>query len=202
MDNFTNILAFAKNNPKAHLLLGNHDLSYALDPNICRNRIDKANYDDIRKLFIDNKGLFSLAYDCTINGKSFFISHAGITPSWYERHLDIFDKSFSETLCADYINQLYRDGLLNRILGDVGSYRRGPDNSGSMVWADFYEHEENQWNHRTDIIQIVGHSQRSEFPLRITQNHLVYDVDIRQCVFLDIYGNLCSLSTGDKFVFN
>ena len=150
---------------------------------------------------LDHKELFSMAYDCTINGKTFFISHAGITPGWYEQHSDLFDRSFSETLCANYINQLYREGLLNSILGDIGRYRCGSDNSGSIVWADIFEHAEEQWEHKTDIIQIVGHTQCTESPFRVNQNYIVYDVDIRQCVYLDSHGDLGFLKTGEKFVF-
>lgn len=200
LDNFTHILAFAKWNPRVHLLLGNHDLAYVKGPHICRNRMDRANYDEIRRLFLDHQDLFSMAYDCNINGKNFFISHAGITPGWYELHSDIFDRSFSETLCADYINRLYDEGLLNRALGDVGSYRKGSDKCGSMVWADIFEHAQDQWNQRTDVIQIVGHSQCVECPLLIQQNYLVYDVDIRQCVYLDTQGELHSLKTGEKYL--
>jgi hypothetical protein len=202
LDNFTHILTFAKKNPKVHLLLGNHDLAYAIGPHICRNRVDKANYDEIRRLFVDHQDLFAMAYDCTINGKTFFMSHAGITPGWYEMHSDIFDRSFTETLCADYINQLYSEGLLNRVLGNIGSDRKGTDGFGSVVWADIFEHLNNLREHKTDVIQIVGHSQLAGGPLLIKQNYLVYDVDIRQCVYLDTQGDLCSLKTGEKFVFD
>lgn len=201
LDNFTHILTFAKKNPNVHLLLGNHDLTYAIGPRICRSRMDRANYDEIRKLFLDHKELFSMAYDCTINGKTFFISHAGITPGWYEQHSDLFDRSFSDTLCANYINQLYREGLLNKILGDVSFYRGGSTDSGSIVWADIHEHAEDQWGPKTDTIQIVGHTQLAASPLMVNRNNLVYDVDIRQCVYLDSDGDLCFLKTGEKFVF-
>lgn len=202
LDNFTHILTFAKKNPKVHLLLGNHDLAYLIGPHICRNRIDNVNYDVLRKMFLDHADLFSMAYGCHIHGKSFFFSHAGITPGWYEQHLNVFNGSFSDTLNADYINQLYRDGLLKGALGEISSDRGGWTRYGSIVWADIHEHTENQWKHRTDVIQIVGHTQRAEFPMRIKQDYLVYDVDIRQCVYLDTQGDLCSLKTGDKYVFD
>lgn len=202
LDNFTHILTFAQKNPKVHLLLGNHDLAYAIGPHICRNRMDNVNYEVLRKMFLDHTDLFSMAYGCHINGKNFFISHAGITPGWYEQHLKIFNGSFSDTLNADYINQLYRDGLLNGTLGEISANRGGWARCGSIVWADIHEHMDNQWSHKTDIIQIVGHTQRAVAPLRIKQDYLVYDVDIRQCVYLDTQGNLCSLKTGGKYVFD
>lgn len=198
LDNFTHILSFAKGNPRVHLLIGNHDLAYVKDPKMCQNRIDRANYDEIHKLFIGNEGLFSLAYECTINGKHFFLSHAGITPGWHKAHSNIFKRSFSESLNADYINRLYLDGSLNGILGEVGYKRYGSNKHGSIVWADIYEHEEAHQDCQTDTIQIVGHTQRVESPLRIERPNFVYDVDIRQCVYLDTEGNICLLDTGEN----
>lgn len=197
LDNFTHLLTFAKKNPRVHLLIGNHDLAYVKDPKMCQDRIDKANYDEIRKLFVGNKDLFSLAYECTINGKHFFLSHAGITPGWHEVHSDIFQRPFPESLNADYINQLYRVGSLDGVLGEVGRKRYGSSKYGSLVWADIYEHEEDCGNYYTDTIQIVGHTQRIVSPLRIERPCLVYDVDIRQCVYLDTEGNICLLKTGE-----
>lgn len=202
LDNFMHILLFAKKNPKVHLLLGNHDLAYIKRLYLCSNRVDIANYNEIRRLFSNYQYLFTMAYDCSINRKKYFISHAGITPGWYEKHPEIFDKSFAETLCADYINQLYSKGSLDRILGDVSCNRGGADKFGSMVWADIHEHANGEEIYKTDVIQIVGHSQRSEFPFRIEKNYLVYDVDIRQCVYLDNQGDLRSLKTGEKYVFD
>lgn len=199
LDNFARIVTFAKKNPNVHLLLGNHDLAYAKGPQVCRSRTDKANYEEIRKLFVDHKDLFSLAYGCSFSGKSFFLSHAGITPGWYEQHSSIFNKSFSETLNADYINQLYFEGALNGVLGEISGYRYGPNKFGSIVWADIYEHTEEQPDLKTDVIQIVGHSQLLDYPLLVRQNYFVYDVDIRQCVYLDTAGELRSLRTGAKF---
>ena len=178
LDNFAHILTFAKMNPNVHLLLGNHDLAYANGLHVCKSRTDKKNYDEIRRMFVDNKDLFSLAYDCTINGKTFFISHAGITPSWCELHSDIFDRPFSETLCADYINRLYREGKLDSVLGDVSRHRYGSDKSGSIVWADIYDHAEDQGNHKTDVIQIVGHTQCTEFPIQIKHNYVYLNLYI------------------------
>ena len=202
LDNFTHILTFAKKNPNVHLLLGNHDLAYVKGQHVCKNRIDKVNYDEIHKLFVNHKNLFSLAYDCTINGKTFFLSHAGITIGWYKQHLNIFGRSFSETLNAEYINQLFSEGMLDRALNNVSHYRNGPDKCGSIVWAGFYEHAEVDSEHNTDVIQIVGHSQLIESPLLIKRNYLIYDVDIRQCVYLDTQGDLCCLKTGEKYVFD
>lgn len=202
LDNFTHIVTFAKKNPRVHLLLGNHDLAYVKSQQMCRNRTDRANYDDIRKLFVDHQDLFSLAYDCTIGGKDFFFSHAGISAGWCEMHSEIFDRPFPETLRADYINQLYREGLLNSVLGDVGGYRHGPKKWGSMVWADIFEHAENPCDVSTDVIQIVGHTQLPSAPLLIKQHYLVYDVDIRECVCLDSQGDLHSLKTGKKYIFD
>ena len=92
--------------------------------------------------------------------------------------------------------------MLDRALNNVSHYRNGPDKCGSIVWAGIYEHAEVDSDHNTDVIQIVGHSQLIESPLLIKQNYLIYDVDIRQCVYLDTQGDLCCLKTGGKYVFD
>lgn len=196
LENFERILLFARKNPKVHLLLGNHDLTYAKGRYICDCRCDTVNYEDIKRMFLDNEHLFNLAYDSCINGKNFFISHAGISLSWYARHRHIFEKPFQETLCADYVNQLYRDGRLDWVLAEIGYHRFGKYEFGSIVWADIYEHIEDDQDLKTDIIQIVGHTQRTESPLFLEKNYPVYGVDFRQCVYIDSQGALRVLSTG------
>ena len=196
LENFERILLFARKNPKVHLLLGNHDLTYAKGRHICHSRCDDVNYEDIKRMFVDNEHLFSLAYDSCINGKNFFISHAGITWGWYARHRHIFEKSFQETLNADYVNQLYRDGRLDWVLAEIGYHRLGEYEFGSIVWADIYEHIVDGQDVKTDIVQIVGHTQRIESPLFLEKNYPVCDVDFRQCVYIDSQGVLRVLSTG------
>ena len=125
LDNLIQIIAYAKANPKVHLLLGNHDLCYAKGRHICNSRCDYENYDTLRKLFRENENLFTMAYECTVNGRRFFLSHAGLSFGWYTSHPDIFPYSYEETLRAEHINSLYKDGLLDGILSEIGEGRGG-----------------------------------------------------------------------------
>ncbi len=193
LENFTQIIAYAKAKPKVHLLLGNHDLCYSIGRHICNNRCDYENYDTIRSKFLENADLFQLAFDHSVNGRRFFLSHAGISFGWYNQHRDIFTYSYEETLRADYINGLYRSGALNGILGEIGSQRGGWCTYGSMVWADINEMANPLHKSLTDIIQIIGHTQMASGLLNLEEECRLYDVDARRCVCIDEEGNVQEL---------
>ena len=193
LDNFTQIIAYAKSNPKVHLLLGNHDLCYSIGRHICDSRCDYENYDTLRGMFRENAELFQLAFDYSVNGKRFFISHAGISFGWYSQHRDIFPYSYEETLRADYINVLYRDGALDGILGEISAERGGRCTYGSMVWADIHEMADPIHKSLTDIIQIVGHTQMASGLLNLEAECHLYDVDARKCVCIDEEGTVWEL---------
>ena len=197
LDNFSHIIAYAKANPKVHLLLGNHDLCYSIGRHICSNRCDYENYDNIRSKFHENDNLFQMAFGCSVNGRRFFVSHAGISSGWYEQHRDIFPYSYEATLNADYINDLYREGKLQKVLGEIGAGRGGRCPYGSMIWADIHEMTDPIQKRLTDIIQIVGHTQVVSGPINLEQECNLYDVDARQCVYIDDEGQLRLLKDGE-----
>jgi len=95
VDNFNDIIAIARSDPRVKLLLGNHDLHYIID-------CDKSRYNyhlsaTIRKLILDNMDIFNLIVmpnDHTI------ISHAGVTNVWLNE-------------CKIKIEDI--NGLLNRL---------------------------------------------------------------------------------------
>ena len=196
LDNFTQIIAYAKSHPKVHLLLGNHDLCYSMGRHLCCSRCDNENYDTIRHKFLDEAELFQMAFEHSVNGRRFFISHAGISFRWYEQHRDIFPYSYEETLHADFINGLYQNGCLNGVLGEIGAGRGGNCRYGSMVWADIHEMTDPVQKHCTYTIQIVGHTQVVSGPLNFEQEYNLYDVDSRQCVYIDLEGRLRLLADG------
>lgn len=196
LENFTQIIAYAKANPHVHLLLGNHDLCYSMGRHICSNRCDYENYDVIRRKFQENEALFQMAFDYSVNGRRFFLSHAGISFGWYSQHRDIFPLSYEETLNADFINGLYWNGDLNRALGEIGPDRGGGSRYGSIVWAGIGEMSVPQQQGLTDIIQIVGHTQNVSGPLNLEKEFSLYDVDARRCVYIDGEGQLRLLADG------
>lgn len=196
LDNFTYIVSYAKSHPKTHLLLGNHDLCYSVGRHICNSRCDYENYDTIRHLFLNEKGLFQMAFFHSVNGRRFFMSHAGISLGWYGLHRDLFPHSYEETLQAELINGLYQKGALVKALGEIGAPRGGRSTYGSMVWADFHEQMNPEQKASTDIIQIVGHTQVVSGPINLEQEYNLYNVDARQCIYIDEEGILRLLSDG------
>ena len=73
IDNFKEIIFFAKeHSDKVILLLGNHCLPYISDYFLCNangGRHDNKRHNEIKKLYLDNIKLFSLAYEDVINNK-------------------------------------------------------------------------------------------------------------------------------------
>ena len=66
IDNFLEILDYAKQNDNVTLLLGNHDMEYSIGTHICDCRRDVRNYKTIRNLFLDNSNMFALAVDFVV----------------------------------------------------------------------------------------------------------------------------------------
>lgn len=189
LDNFMHILGFANGRDNVHLLLGNHDLCYILGRKICDDRCDDKNYKQIRKLFKANENRFDLAYNYSVAGKQFFISHAGITHNWYMQHRDIFSGSYQQTLDADLINSLYHTRQLDGILGEVG-YARGGNKHGSIVWADFSEHWDGKQHVGENLkIQIFGHTHYRK-PVDFTKLVPIYDADACCCTQINDRGEV------------
>lgn len=186
ISNFNDILDYAKSNQNVQLLLGNHDLEYAISTRVCECRCDYERYDDIRKMFIDNEELFKFVEKRTYADRDFLFSHAGIYPSWIEKHgfanIDYlcsirFEKEFEKTH-PDF----------SAALCDVSFWRGGPDQSGSIVWSDIRE------CHGIDMSsvcceQIVGHTYLSDKPVG---NEWITCIDLQRIFIIDENGNLCN----------
>ena len=144
---FKDIIELAKNNPKVHLLLGNHDWHYIVNLDTCR--LDFENYKKIKELFEENKDLFEIAWSY----ENYLFTHAGVTRSWLE-HVQYYKPDFKPTV--ECLNDLEP-----RFLSEIGYERGGDDrNGGSCLWADIHEHlnyfEEPIEN--GTIYQIFGHT--------------------------------------------
>ena len=151
VETLEDIIELKKSDPdNIILLIGNHDCPYiwpkrygnALGSYWCRH--DYANHDRINKIFTNNIDLFTFAWDChnVKYGKVLF-THAGVT--------NIFKKLCG--LSARDINKYFFDNIHR--LASVSSYRGGYDESGSIVWADVYEHVRSQV---PQVFQIFGHT--------------------------------------------
>lgn len=171
------LVALKKKYPhKIHLLIGNHDSSYMFHPSMCRARYDMLNGPRYHKYFQNNAKAFNLFYRTEIAGKNFIFSHAGITRQWmsvvskkiglqtddFEAFLNELNERFKEFSVSNEKN------LIWSLLSHIGVERGGQDDSGSIIWADFFEHaDKKNWIDNDSITQIVGHTQLNYHPVSI-----------------------------------
>lgn len=192
------ILPFKEANmDKVTLLLGNHDLGY-LNRNICTARHDWENAGRNREAFKDNYELFNIAWETEINGKRYFLSHAGVKKGWMEFNKRVIFSldDFTKLPSADYFNSLFhsedqtqKDKFFSA-LGDVSRYRGGMEAWGSMVWSDVGECFERNNAPREEfegVFQIFGHTQLESKPI-LTDYFAC--LDVRRPFILDENGQI------------
>lgn len=157
------VIDFKKKHPaNVTLLLGNHDLSY-LSPLVAADRHDDENHDIIKSLLKKNLDMFDIVHEREIDGRRFIFSHAGILPAWLEANKDVVGDMTLEK-GVGRLNELFHAGVLYKALGNVSAYRGGPDEAGSIVWADLNEHMDllSKNNGVNDnIFQVFGHTLQS-----------------------------------------
>ena len=140
---------------KVTLLIGNHDIVY-LSTEYCKStsarpRFDYANFKELDSIYIENKDLFQIAWECENEkyGRVLF-THAGVTNKFkYICGLD-----------ADQINTFFlkeKSGETPNIVGlaSISWYRGGYSDTGSPIWADVREHLKSQV---PQVFQIFGHT--------------------------------------------
>jgi len=168
LQNFKEIIDFAKSRNNVVLLTGNHDMTYFLSTDICECRTDYDNYVEIQKLFIDNKDLFNLAHYIEYNNEKIVVSHAGIHIEWLNEIL--IDQKDPKSVVSilnqrfhNLVNKEYdRKDPFGRALACVSYHRGGWGNFGSCVWADVHEWEDIELlgkGEKLDCYQIFGHTQ-------------------------------------------
>lgn len=132
--NFEEITAFAKDNGRVTLLIGNHDLHYLSDKfhrlthSTRYNQFQAKRYGDF---FRNNANLFHLSHELDTNGKKILFTHAGVTSGWWQRH-----QQEIVTLDASHLNRLLSQEKGIASLAEIGSDRGGDFDCGSPVWAD------------------------------------------------------------------
>lgn len=169
LENFKEILEYAKSNPKdVILLLGNHDTEYFLGTPDCR--MDINNFDEISKLFMSNLKLFDVAYYIKEGNLTYTFSHTCLTKGWIEKNFSYFGKDEDDPTIIEVIeeiNYMLHGNLenfsgLGKILGQVGASRWGWCEFGSIVWADMSDLQPGEW---PGVHQIFGHTQQREYPV-------------------------------------
>lgn len=169
------VISFKLEHPQnTTLLLGNHDLSYLFPSEIEASRHDYWNEDLVRRMLREHLDCFQLAFLLPISGRQFLFSHAGIHPGWVNSHADLFGADTPLEELVVKINRLLQEGSADFVnaLGEVSEFRCGPNLYGSMIWADVDEYEDLAFP--SDIYQVFGHTQQSEFPV-ITAHYACLD---------------------------
>lgn len=151
---------------KVILLLGNHDLHY-ISSAIYSGRYDNINGLRNSEYFLENLDKFDLVYECEIDGKRYFFSHAGVKYNWvneYYKGIGLSEKPKEVLPSADIFNTIIHNVKVDadnsnrklivgideasdrrfysfmNALDVVSYYRGGMDSYGSMIWADVREY--------------------------------------------------------------
>ena len=173
---------------------------------MCRSRYDILNGPIYTGLFQKNALSFDLFFDMNIAGKRFLFSHAGITNRWLSAvgkgDLDITLKWLKTSLMEFCLNRTKNE--IWDYLSHIGEDRGGKEMSGSIIWADFFEHTDpkNQLSD-SDVIQIVGHTQLNYNPVRVDDR--LFCLDCREPFYIDrdgivrYYHNDKSIMDTDNF---
>lgn len=139
LENFCEIVNYARNHPNVHLLLGNHDLHYlCCFGEACR--LDYKNSLAIHSLICDNIYLFRLMEYRVVADKTVVFTHAPILKEW----LDMIEETDNIPLLSNNLNELLHSIIQDpftteKALGFISPYRGGIDTVGSPVWADMRE---------------------------------------------------------------
>lgn len=194
LDNFKEIIKFANEyTGRVHLLVGNHDLSYILDQDICRCRYNISIAREAKDLFYRNNYLFDCFYKVKENttNKHVLFSHSVLTKGAYSDYSCIpyetvnyyivqMNKIFKSILYDENDNIAFQKEF-GRICARVPFSRGGYSEYGSFVWEDFSAYLENDSMWLDDMDVIVGHTQVIE-PIRINntaKGTCAYDLDCR-----------------------
>lgn len=205
IDNFKDIIAAVRQRDNVTMLLGNHDLTYELGRKVCECRTIYSHYDDIRKIFWDNKDLFSIAKFYTIGGKEFLFTHAGITPEFNEimNKVPVVLGNMDQVLRkADEYNAAHARhwDKFCKLLGMISTYRGGWERHGSMVWADIQEHIVSDSGDKTNIIQVFGHTLCKEPIHAKNYSYEFYMLDSREAFYIDQNGIIRKLSNNSEIL--
>lgn len=161
IDVFNEIINLKKENKdRITLLLGNHDMGYRFDLDICDCRTDYYNFEKIRNTFIENKDLFQLADEEYVGEKHYIFSHAGVHKGYVKEAFPYDFDAITEENVVSWFNDAYKAEDAN-VINSLGRYDRyrgwGGYEYGSIVWADIRSWFKDDYDGYG--YQIVGHSQ-------------------------------------------
>lgn len=179
IENFKEIIEFAKENSNVVLLYGNHCVySYnnVLDYMYYSSRYDHDHAVEAFKLYDENRELFKYAHQID----NILFTHAGVTTKWIQA-MEL-EGIVNEENIAHYLNT-YGDEAKMFL---PGMYRGGWG-YGSPLWADLQEMYHWSAFADTDLIQIIGHTQLNNTGTYLYRRNF-YCCDSREVFVFD--GNL------------
>ena len=184
-----------ENKEKVILLKGNHDYHYSSKRALllaCASRCDIKNWHRYNKVFNDYEDFFNLAHLEEANGITYIFSHAGLTTYWINKvnakiwKLNDRDISIADQSIIDKINMMEYDLEGQNMLAIIGKSRsiKG-EKSGSLLWADIYEHsipDAPKAYGLNQVYQVFGHT-------RLEEDIVAFDnlalIDSRKCFMID-----------------
>jgi hypothetical protein len=158
----------------------------------CASRCDIKNWHRYNKVFNDYEDFFNLAHLEEANGITYIFSHAGLTTYWINKvnakiwKLNDRDISIADQSIIDKINMMEYDLEGQNMLAIIGKSRsiKG-EKSGSLLWADIYEHsipDAPKVYGLNQVYQVFGHT-------RLEEDIAAFDnlalIDSRQCFIID-----------------
>lgn len=169
IDNFHEILDYARTHQNVTLLFGNHDLVYWFVYDWGRKITSRE--DELLQEFRDNMDLFHMFTTREVNGKKWLFSHAPLFEEWIEYTEMPHDLKEMEAKIWQSLKEYNRleDGgwqeirakhdVVWRTLGRASSLRGGGDKCGSPVWADVREIKDGCVLYKGADYQVFGHTQ-------------------------------------------
>ncbi len=191
LQNFDEIIEFKKSNmDRVTLLLGNHDIHY-VDNDFQFSRKDTLRANLLNEIFMDNKDLFEVAHSMKIDGRYFLFTHAGILKSWWNRYYDATDdvEKIVSALNQAWVGEKVID-FIDYPLMDIAAARGGDAESGSCMWADVDEFED-QDPYPANCYQVFGHTQQEEDAII---KDWYADLDCRKAFSIDSEGKIQCMS--------
>ena len=152
---FMDIVLYKMKHPETIMLIGNHDEDHWHIREMY-SRFDMRHYEDISRLFEENKDYLQIAY--SIENK-ILVTHAGVSKLWYENNIK--NTITPDNICNS-INELW-------INGNFSSFNF---KSNKSILTDYYGNDPNQgplWIRpkalitnnvftNTNYYQVVGHT--------------------------------------------
>lgn len=175
LENLEDIILFANTySDLVVLLLGNHDVQYIVDDEICSGYRPEMRF-DLNKLFVENSNLFKISYldeyYTQVHKRETVTrtlwTHAGVTHGWFSKlKKDVTSEQYRHRIFFENIEEMQIDEILNlswdlRVdnLFDVDFQSGGTD-----LWAGPFWVRPDTLNEfcLEDYNQVVGHTPKSK----------------------------------------